>query len=518
MFNRKYLESSKKKNTFKEHRDKNSRYNVISKFMDNAEYERALDLLVEFILDYPDDYYARFDYALCLIRTGQPKTGVLELEMLRKKTKKRILAIYSTLIDYYLRNTMNERVESLIEEAEKVLPSFDIKYLKIKYYLYTGRLADASVIIDNLSLKNAREEAKINTLRIIFYGNEYMKKHKKELEKEIDLYLRKKLISQDTARRAYLKLYTSCLDDEKAYEYIEKDLSKGIKQLLISYNICNRLGKKYEAQKYLNLINSYEIPENATITKIQILYINGKTKEAFELCKEQSLLGDLESVEFLYRYGIKLDRLDEVIEVIEKILDGRFIGNSLLVNAIERLLGLYIYKKRFEDAYNLLEKYNMYLSVKHREEYYTYLCKRLNKWYSANTDVDTYSIKQLRNYSYDRAVSHIDRHNYKDDKKFIHTLFNDKLSGEYIIEFVRPYLTRENLYELGTVEKYEIDCTDLDINEKKLVVGKITGTDDIIFCFPSKSYLEEIENEDEIEKQEPKQISPLTKFKNKYNL
>jgi hypothetical protein len=83
---------------------------------------------------------------------------------------------------------------------------------------------------------------------------------------------------------------------------------------------------------------------------------------------------------------------------------------------------------------------------------------------------------------------------------------------------VRPYLTKENLYELGIVEKYEVDCSNLGINEKNIIVGKIANTDDILFCFPARYYVDELDEDEELEDVKIKQISPLTKFKNKYNI
>ena len=105
----------------------------------------------------------------------------------------------------------------------------------------------------------------------------------------------------------------------------------------------------------------------------------------------------------------------------------------------------------------------------------------------------------------------------EDNTKYAHTVFNDDLTGRDIIEIIRPHLTKENLYELGPIEKYEVDCTNLNINEKKLIVGKITNTDDIVFCYPSKRVLMELEKEEDYE---PKvnQLSTMTKFKNKYNI
>ena len=514
MLNRKKF--TKKKNHYKEFTEKNRRYEEISKYVQDEEYEKALDLLVDFIIDYPDDYYGRFDYALCLIRTGQPKTGILELEILRKKHKKRPYPIYKILIEFYMRNSMFERAEMLLDEADKILPNFEAKYLRIKYYYTVGRSSDAGLLLENLSPKSEREKAVLNILKIFFHGNEYLRKNKREIEYIIESYLRKLYISYDVACKVYLRLYMACSDYEKAYQYIVTDSSKGVKPLLISYEICETLGKKYEAQKYLNMINNYELPENSKIVKIQVLYINGKKEEAFEMCKEYAK-DDLEIACLLIEYGIKLNKISEVIDILEGILKGVMITNNKTINLIERLIGLYIYEEKYEEGYKMLQEYDSYFEDISKEEYYIYLSKKLNIWYSPNMNINTYKIRQLREYNYDRAIHHIEKHKHEDNTKYAHTVFNDDLTGRDIMEIIRPHLTKENLYELGPIEKYEVDCTNLNINEKKLIVGKITNTDDIVFCYPSKRVLFELEKEEDYE---PKvnQLSPMTKFKNKYNI
>lgn len=491
---------------------KNNNYNEITTYMRNNQYEKALDLLVDFIIEYPNDYCAKYDYAICLIKTDQVELGILELEFLRKRCQKRVYSIYKNLVEYYIKKNAYETVESLLEEAKTVLTDFELKFLKARYYYSIGCFKDGDQILEDIDTKDKSELAKIYICKISFLPNIVLRQNRKQIEKELALYTKK--ISVDSARRIYLKLYIACSDYEEAYKYIVTDLSKGVKPLLISYDVCTKLGKNFEAQKYLNLINSYELPDTAKLVKVQILYINDKKEEAFDLCKIYAK-EDLDAACMLCDYSIKLDRTSEAIEVLSQLLSKREITNNKTINVIERLLGLYIYEQRYQEAYDLLEKYNIYFNVVIKEEFYTYLSKKLNIWYSQDPNINSYIVSQLREYDYDKAVEHIEKHKYEDNKKIIHTIFKDDLTGQDIMEIVRPYLTKENLYELGTVLKYQIDCKDLNINEKIIVVGKIANQDDIVFCFPAKMSI--IEDED-IQAPKAKRISQLIKFKNRYNV
>lgn len=501
------------KKDYKAFMTKNSKYYKISKLIQKEEYKNALELLESFIIDYPDDYFGRYDYAICLMKTGQPEMAILELEILRKKHKKKAYNVYKKLIEYHMDSNSYDMVEVLLDEAKSLLDDAEFILLKARYYYGIGRFKDANQLLENIDIKDKKELAKIFVCKILCSSKELLRVNKVEVENKINHYVGVRYISPESGRKAFLKLYTACADYEKAYDYIVTDSLKGIKPLLVSYDICIKLNKNDEAKKYLDMINSYELPSSAKLTKVQVLYINGKKNEAFDLCLEFAKT-NMDAASLLCDYSIKLNRTKEAIKVLEEFLNDKIVTNNKTINIIERLLGLYIYEQRYKEAYSLLEKYDIYLDQIIREEYYEYLSKKLDIAYNKNENIHTYLVRQLREYNYNSAVKHIEKHKYQNKRKPVHTVFNDDIKGSEIMEMVRPYLTSENLYELGTVLKYQIDCRNLDINETRLIVGKIANEEDIVFCFPAKSGLQELEEE----LPKVKQISQLTKFKNKYNV
>ena len=178
------------------------------------------------------------------------------------------------------------------------------------------------------------------------------------------------------------------------------------------------------------------------------------------------------------------------------------------------LINLYIYEKDYEKAYEVLMNKSMYLKTENKIEFYTYLSKVIDIPYTYQGS-NSYKVRQLNNYDYNMALKHIGLHKYENKNKACHTVFSSDTEVEYMLEMIKPYLTKENLYEVGPICKYEIDCTNIDINEERLIVGTIYDNN-IIFCYPNRS--SEIENDYKVECQDKvKRLSMIDKFNNRYS-
>lgn len=473
---------------------KNEKYNKIHEYINNSEYEKAIDSILEFMDEYPSDEFIKFDYGRCLIKINKISDGIEILEQLRKKNPKKInFRIYAVLIDTYMKLKNNEKIDKLLYDASKIFDEYDFISLKIKYYQNLGLVEYAEKLIDKAKPRNEKEESKLSAMKYLTADNEYLRNNKKQIEKNMKKYIKKKYITRGAARKIYLKLYIACSNFEEAYNYMANSEEDGPEALLLSYEICKRLNKNYEAEKYFNIINKISKTQNLddlSLTKAKILFINNKKDEAYELCKKIAP-NDLEAAIELCKFSIILGKTEEIIDIIKSIIDSNSLDNRKNLNLIERLCGIYIYNKRYEEAINLYRKNANYIRKDIGEEIGVFLSKKFGLDLDLNNK--RYIIKQIIKYDYNLAIEHISKHKYENNSKVVHTVFNEKMSIEDLIEKIKPHLVFENLIEVGVINRYEIDCTNLEINEERISVGTLSGTNQIIFCYPSKQLYDELE-------------------------
>ena len=501
-----------KDNIRKEYSIKNKKTDDIKFLMDNENYEKAIELIIDFINAYPTDPFGKYFHAICLIKLGESKEGYEELEHLRQKRPKKLLRrIYFKLFNYYSLRAKYNELENLLICAKNDLEEWDNQILNIKYKYTRGLVYEAINMLNEMEPNSEQEKIDIFITRLDYATNDYFRKNRKQIEDKLSHYLRKRLVSKNTARNIYIRLYVACSNYNKAYEYIYKSTNT-TSNLLTSYDICMYLKKYDEAKIYLDKLNAFNLNEVSKKAQIKILYINNKKEEAFILCKEYASL-DLDILLLLYDYSIRLSRTKEAIEIFEKVVDSSISSRKYSIIIME-LLNLYIYEKEYEKAYNLLKNKSEYLSVENKIEFYTCLSKNMDIPYSFSRS-NSYKVNQLNNYDYNKALNHIALHKYENKNKVCHTVFSSDTEVEYMLEMIKPHLTKENLYEVGPVNKYEIDCTNLDINEERLIVGTIYDNN-IIFCYPDKT--SEIENDYISDCQSKvKKMSMIDKFNNRYS-
>ena len=249
----------------------------------------------------------------------------------------------------------------------------------------------------------------------------------------------------------------------------------------------------------INKISESRNINELSLLKAQILFINNKKDEAFEICKKLGR-NDLDAALELCIYSVNLGRTLEIIDIIKETINSNSIDNRKTIILAERLTEILIYNERYQEAYELFQKYSIYMKEDLKEEMYAFLVKKLNL--DIEVKSKRYIINQIINYNYNQAIEHIAKHKYENKNKIVHTVFNDEISIEELIKMIKPHLILENLYDVGVINRYEIDCTNIDLNEERIVVGTLSETGDIVFCYPYKQNEEEldkiVENEDKV--------------------
>lgn len=506
----------------KEYEIKNKKYKEIVQLKAIKEYDKAIEKLEEFNSLYPGDIYGQVDYAVCLMRINRRQEGVEILENLIKrksKIQKLNYIIYSELLDTYGKLRNFDKCKELIIDSINVLDSYEIKILKIKYLYHIGLVFQADYELNSIKPKNLKDEAMLFNLKLHYCNNNYFRLNRKEIETKLKKYVNKSVLSISSARKLYLKLYIACNNDEEAYKYMNTNIGYRPDKIVESYKICDRLGKKEEANKFLEALNNYDKKQIYGNTEAEILYLNGKKEEAYNKFKILSK-NDIDSLILLANYSVNMNKTNETIDVIKEYISDKQITNYKLVAITERLIDFLIYEKRYEEAYSYLEKYGSNYNKLRKEQYYLYLTKKLNIPYEPS-NANSYFINQLKNYDYKSVIEHINKHKYQNKEKAVHTVFNDDIEVNELLNMLKPHLTRENLYEVGIINKYEINCEKLDINENKIIVGLLD--DKIIFCFPYKLLSDELEELDEeieytSDKPKVKRLTQIEKFYKKYNL
>lgn len=501
----------------REYSIKNKEYDEIKRNMNNYQYEEALDLLVIFNQKYPDDVFGKFDYAKCLIKTDNINSGIEELEKLRKGNIKKIAyKLYGLLLDNYA-GSDREKIDGLLLDAKKVLNEFEYGLFKAKYYYCLGLCNDAESQLFKLKISSEKEKSKIKIIRYLHSSNEYLKINRKKIEKELKQYLNKKYISEKIARSIYLKLYIACSDYEEAYKYMSNEYNSGIKSLITCYEICVKLDKKEEAKKYLSLINNsvekYDIKE-LSVMKAQILYLNGKKEEAFEICRDIAVIDEGAALK-TYEYGIQLGKIDEVIEALEEVVENTPINNRKIVKIIEQLCSAYICKNEYQKAYKLYIKYKKYISKPSKKMYKIYFSKKFGYESKIEISKNEYLLQQVNEYNYEAAFNRILKYMIKNKDEYNEI---DKKIVEDFLKKISLKLIDENLHKTGIIKEYEIDCSNLGINESRVIVGTLGDTNNIIYCHPIKFGADELDFDEEIDTSKEKIYikSGLERFNKKY--
>ena len=490
----------------KDYNIKNEKYDEIKKAMDSYQYDKALRLLKLFNQEYPGDIYGEFDYAKCLIKTNNIKQGIEKLEELKKGNIKKIaFKVYNMLLDNYSGRDEEKR-DNLLIDAEKILDEFELGLFKVKYYYNRGLCKDAEDLLSKIKVSNEEDKSKTRT------GKDYLRANRKRIEKELKQYLKKKYISVKIARSIYLKLYVACSDYEEAYKYIPSTYNSGIKPAIVCYEICTKLDKKEEAEKYLKIINSlinnYDISD-LSILKAQVLYINGKREEAFELCRDIAVIDNDAAVK-VYEYGIQIGKLDEIIEALEEVVENTPITSKKIIKIIKELCSTYISKQEYQKAYELYKKYESYMNNVEKKMYSVYFSNKLGLEDTTKIKEKEYILKQVKEYNYDAAFDRILKCLIRNKETY--SELDKKLIEDFIKKTI-PKLKQENLKE------YEIVTSDLGIGENRMIVGTLEDTNNIIYCHPVKNSEYELEYEEEIEEKPKEKVyvkSGLDRFNEKY--
>ncbi len=242
-----------------------------------------------------------------------------------------------------------------------------------------------------------------------------------------------------------------------------------------------------------------------------MLYYHGKKDEAFDACKVLAT-HNYDAAYILFDWSIQMGRTKEALEMLKLYISNTNVNGykdfRRFGSILKRIISLHLYHEEYEEAYTLFINNKVAFNEFEKELLLAFLGRKGFIQYTLDDSVNSYCLWQLRDYNFDNAVMHIGKHKYRNIEKAIHTVFTDDIPIHDLIDIIKPHLTKENLYDVGAIDKYEIDCSELNIKEKRLVVGTIGGEDNILFAFPSRKMVN-IDNL-EIKKEEQSKVKCLT--------
>lgn len=179
-------------------------------------------------------------------------------------------------------------------------------------------------------------------------------------------------------------------------------------------------------------------------------------------------------------------------------------------------LGLLIREKNFEKAYQvLMDNYqNLYSKGAYVELLELYLLKKLGFDLPEDTSKDSYQCKQIREYSEERCLEHIQKHFVEDfDLQGLIDLVKEKKKDA--VSYYPSTISEICYFKYSHIGNYSTDCKS-DI----IKVIFFSGTDKIISMYSSycNDRFEALDITPIKEKEHVKKLSRIDKFNNKYYL
>ena len=206
----------------------------------------------------------------------------------------------------------------------------------------------------------------------------------------------------------------------------------------------------------------------------------------------------------------------------------RLLKTPIQSEALTELVKAYIRIEKYDVAY----KYNQKILEKHIGKISinpfkidTFLKYKLGIL-DIDSEVKTYSSKQLVNYSKEEALKHIEKHLDEDDEKVIHSEYTEDIDINELFEFAQNKINDIEPCQGYSNEKYIIRCNKIigkTLNDRltdTVLVIVIPNTKNIINMYPIPAMNNEMDIEINKEKQNTKQKrkSQLDKFYDRYGI
>lgn len=518
---------------------KKDKLNKIKYYTKTRKYNTALNLINEYIYEYPKDMYAKVYKAMIVGKKGNPEKEVEILGQLINENYKcnkqeelfalteyaralKIINKYEESIYYYnlvINNSDDYEIQSRVDlsriytylndvdSALKVLTidNYDHKFLAIErglIYIIKSDYNSAKLALDKAKdLNNDDNDPKYSFLN---QNYNYACGH---------LYL--KLKNYDKAKQ-YLNLAVK--DKSRIYYYKSYyDLATiGFKEDRIDYtiHICEFLIKDcaspYIVNKANNLLGSAYLKRNNP----------EKAKEYYSKCYNEFLSRDIG----LARILIHESKFEEANKFIDDSLNNTNLNKNeyAIIEMKYYKLLTEIRLKHYLKANNLFDeiiKYNDKFPNNRQRELLRlkfYIDYNLKKKIDLNSL--SYSESQIFNYNEKKALEHIKLH-HRDDYKY--SYFNDEINLDDLFNEIKNKLDSSEKICDGLFDGYFITYPNsgYDTSKNRLNLIKVITLPDtkkIITMYPFKKD-NNIKNETKYNGYKVKKLSQIEKFNKKYN-
>lgn len=517
---------------------KQEKINEIKYANKNRNFERALVLLDEYLLEYPEDIYMTIfkSSIYSKIREFDKQRDTI-LSVLSRNLNNRELSFARQTYARYLK--FNKQYDEALDLYIKVLDeSNDIELVArrdlTELCIYTKQSIRALKYLNIDGFNNQF----LNNLRCeVFMSMEKFRQALKELDRKyVDdgLYLSSEkfddeVINQDTD---YLRghIYYILKQYDEAELYLEKALSnkKRKEYYLASIDLAKikiAVGKNDNAislcEEALKGINKDGKLKRDLKRILSVAHkVNNNYDKALGLYDEESEYEKLDNISIINLYFSRGDfkRAKDELVISDRYDDGTVNFNEYYKAAsINYRLGNNKEAKEYIDellkSSERLKKYNLYIPIKRLE-----LLLKLE----LNEEIEDrsyfYVEEQIIDYDEQKAIDHIIDHHILN---ISYSNFNENIVIEDLFYEAKEKLDDAFVIYSDTFDRYIVKYDNIGYNGEKTInqleVITIPKTKKIITMYPSKNIPNyDLIDEEKTEKKEPKRLSQIEKFNLKY--
>ncbi len=484
---------------------------------------KALVELEDYLYDYPNDSYGLLQYATALIALNKYTDSKKILnDLVDNDTECKYSALYKLgklaviekdeekALEYFKRNVL----ESPYNEVFSIIEL--IKIMKSR-----GRFSDALSLLeskldlndDNLKLEYAKVKLHFNKINEARNISKTIKSFKKNdnLYREVNI-LKAKIEKSDLNyldAEKYLKL---ALQGNKNIIYWKAYL-----ELASLYSECGKIDEanlickniiknnsNYSGKALLVLGDCYF--KRHKFDDARNMYEKAITKDKYCKSEYHSRLGELEMC---------LKNYDEA----KRHYNSTRNKTGDLSNTVKfKLMLTLLKKKEYEEAYKMLDiidkdDLNKFQIVNYERSKLYLEAKTVRQVNKCNL---TYSEKQIVSYSFDDALTHIDRDHVKEAT----AKFNDDIDLEALLISVPELLKDSVIVDNYFFETYQVDYPNIgtvnDENVSKLAIVTLPNSTKVLTMFPIKEeFVEHHKKEQSFVK---KRKSQIEKFNERYGI
>ena len=333
-----------------------------------------------------------------------------------------------------------------------------------------------------------------------------------EMPIKIDLEYTKAIIETQKGNLKEAKnIYTNILrNTKKNHKKATYNLAK-IEMQLYNFDSAINLTDELLREKKYRYTDSLRL-------KIECLIKSGAYSEAYLAINKLVSISN-SYIDFANFYYAKIEfykgNYDEALSLFKTIKKDNIVIKR---EAIFKEICIYIKQNKYNDAWEKYEELKKYDYTKKFENEYglieIYLGKKLHK--KINVKKERYVEKQMLNYSYNRAIKHIEKHLEDDTKKDNHTKFNDNIDIKKMYSYAVANLSEEAYSSNNICDSYILKYEGVGVDESGVLdyikVITLPNSKKIITIYPFNNYKEKNK------KSKIKIMSRIDKFKHKYNM